>query len=81
VGQRPWKIQKIMPDQSNKMQMEQQKSVLNERRLKEHEMNMARDPNFKKNQKRFFAIPSNHTVQRSSSSITGAQKFDQYIAK
>jgi hypothetical protein len=26
---------------------------------------MERDPNFKKNMKRFHALPSNHTVQKS----------------
>ena len=33
-------------------------SLLNAERLKEHERNMERDPNFKKNLKRFHALPS-----------------------
>ena len=41
-----------------------------------------RDPNYKKNEKRFFGVPSHHTIQRSASSIhSNAQKFDQFIAK
>jgi hypothetical protein len=41
-----------------------------------------RDPNFKKNQKRFFGLPSHHTVQRSASSVhSAAQKLDAFIAK
>ena len=43
---------------------------------------MMRDPNYKKNQKRFFGLPSHHTVQRSSSSVQSMpQKFDQFITK
>ncbi len=48
-------------------------SVLNERRLREHEDMIQRDPNYAKNKKRFFGVPSNHSVQRSASSV---QKFD-----
>ncbi len=41
-----------------------------------------RDPNFKKNQKRFFGVPSQHTVQRSAASVhSTAQKLDTFIHK
>lgn len=50
--------------------------MLNEQRLKEHEQAIMRDPNYTKNQKRFFGVPSHHTVQRSASSV---QKFDHFI--
>ena len=40
---------------------------------------MKRDPNYKKNEKRFFGLPSNPTVQRSLAS--SVQKFDQFIKR
>ena len=73
VGERPFKVPKTIPQGA----AEGGRSILNERRLHEHEMQMANDPNYKKNQKRFFGVPSHHTVQRSNPSVASvAQKLD-----
>jgi hypothetical protein len=40
---------------------------------------MMKDPNFKKNQKRFHGVPSHHTVQKSA--VSSVQKFDHFISK
>ena len=43
---------------------------------------MMRDPNYKKNEKRFFGLPSHATVQRSASSVhSNVQRLDQFITK
>lgn len=39
---------------------------------------MMKDPRFKKNEKRFFGLPSHPSVQKSASSV---QKFDHFISK
>jgi hypothetical protein len=39
---------------------------------------MKSDPRYKKNEKRFFGVPSHPSVQRSASSV---QKFDHFISK
>ena len=53
-------------------------SILNEKRLREHEDMIKRDPNYDMNKKRWFGVPSHPSVQRSVSSV---QKFDQFISK
>ena len=49
------------------------KSVLNDRRLREHDRNMERDPKFGKNLRRFWGMKSNTTASQPSSF---AQKLD-----
>lgn len=73
AGERPFKIRE--EDCKDKTQA-QGKSMLNEMRLKEHEANMQRHPNFGKNQKRFFGMKSVSSVSGASSY---AQKLDQFI--
>lgn len=53
-GERPYKIDK----NANADSKPKGASYLNEQRLKQHELNMQRDPNFKKNMKRFHGLPS-----------------------
>jgi hypothetical protein len=54
-GAKPYKVKmnNLMGDNKNN-----KKSVLNERRLKAHDLNMQRNPSFKKNQKRFWEMKS-----------------------
>lgn len=61
-GERPFKINKTIPGEAAPAQ----NSYLNDKRLKEHETNMERDPKFKKNLKRFYACPSIPTNNKSS---------------
>jgi len=76
-GQRPVKIDKNAPGQDfNKVKGG---SVLNAERLQQHEQQMARDPVFKKNMKRFYGEPSAATKSSAPRSI--AQKFDFFIGK
>ncbi|CDW78556.1 UNKNOWN [Stylonychia lemnae] len=77
-GERPFKIQKVIPNHQPGENQKQVVSVLNEQKLREHEQQIMKDPNYAKNQKRFFGLPSHHTVQRSASSV---QKFDQFIKR
>lgn len=55
-GERPFKIdENNMEDPSKNKPVT---SVLNERKLKQHEMNMQRNPNFIKNNRRFYGLKS-----------------------
>lgn len=72
-GERPFKIHEgDLKDQApNKG-----KSVLNEMKLKQHDHNMQRDPNYGKNLKRFWGMKSVSTVSGAGSY---AQKLDQFL--
>jgi hypothetical protein len=50
---------------------------LNERRLREHEMNMERDPKFGKNLRKFWGMKSNATASGAGSY---AEKLGQFIS-
>lgn len=81
-GERPYKIDKhAMAANAQANQQQQPSSYLNEQRLKEHENNIARDPNYKKNVKRFYALPSQHTAQRSDGPKSTVEKLDQFITR
>lgn len=74
-GERPIKIDKNAPGVDfNKIQGG---SVLNAERLREHERQMERDPVYKKNIKRFYALPSAAT--KTSGPRSTAQKLDAFI--
>lgn len=78
-GARPYQIPK---KNSNAAKAPQQKneSVLNERRLKEHERNMQRDPKFGKHLRKFWGMKSNATNSAfSNSNQSYAQKLDGFI--
>ena len=55
-GERPFKIHKNGLQDPNKGK--KKNSVLNERRLKQHELNMQKNPTFTKNLKRFYGLKS-----------------------
>lgn len=77
-GERPFQIPK-QPSQPT-IQQQNAGSVLNERRLKEHEANMQRDPKFGKNLRKFWGMKSNPTNSAfSSSNKSYAQKLDGFI--
>lgn len=76
-GERPFKIDKNAQGTSNNFSKIKGTSYLNEQRLKEHEVNMQRDPNFKKNMKRFHGLPS--AVTRSNGPVSTANKLDRFI--
>lgn len=73
-GERPFKIDKTKPAEKP-----QGGSYLNAQRLHEHENNMQRNPNFKKNMKRFHGLPSE--VTRSNGPVSTANKLDAFINK
>ena len=77
-GTRPFNISKTLP----KDETAQQNSYLNDKRLKEHEAAMERDPKFKKNLKRFMGVPSNPTINKSShhgGPASNADKLNSFI--
>ena len=61
----------------NEARLKEHVSELTSLRLQEHAME--RDPKFKKNLKRFYGLPSAHTVQRSHAPSSKAEKLDAYI--
>ena len=80
-GERPFKI-------SDNDTIDQRKnepknvSILNERKLQEHERNMQRDPKFGKNLRKFWGMKSQATNSNmASSNRSYAQQLDQFIAK
>jgi hypothetical protein len=59
-------------------------SYLNAQRLKEHEGNVENAPSFKKNLKRFFALPSQASMNKSShrgGPPSNAEKFESFLNK
>ena len=75
-GERPVHIDKNAPG----VEFSKNKggSVLNAERLREHERQMERDPQFRKNVKRFHALPSAATRSTAGPKST-AQKFDAFV--
>ena len=76
TGSRPIHIDKNAP--AKEFNKAQGKSVLNAERLREHERQMERDPAFKKNLKRFHALPSAAT-RSSAGPKSAAQKLDGFV--
>lgn len=80
-GERPFKISESNLKNPNQNEPKNT-SVLNERRLMEHERNMQRDPKFGKNLKQFWGMKSQPTNSNAASSNKSyAQQLDQFIAK
>jgi hypothetical protein len=76
-GEKPFRISENNLQDPNKQLQNAVGSVLNERRLKEHEKNMQRDPRFGKNERKFFGLKSQPTNSAySSSNRSYAQKLD-----
>ena len=75
TGERIVKIEKGKKEAAN-----QGKSYLNESRLREHEITMARNPQFEKNKRRFAGL--NSVATRSDGGPKSmANKLDAFIAK
>mmetsp|Transcript_32226 Transcript_32226/g.39971 ORF Transcript_32226/g.39971 Transcript_32226/m.39971 type:complete len:87 (+) Transcript_32226:1801-2061(+) len=77
-GERPFKLDKNA-EGSNAHNKVKGTSYLNEQRLREHEVNMQRDPNFKKNMKRFHGLPSAATRSNAGGPVSTANKLDAFI--
>ena len=80
-GERPFKLDKIAKNckATERKVSATPSSYLNEQRLKQHEINMQRDPNFKKNVKRFHGLPSAMTRSSCHQASSKVNKLDAFI--